>query len=259
MDFLQVYDIKIPEGTVKYLDSGSTRLWQKPDNQSFEFPGITLVMRNPSTEQAVIPFIINRENMTAAITNYASTFVNPHNTILKASFCMNYINNNEADIVGWKDQIPLYIDVRKINKKEGLSAFPAIPGINISDAEWTLSDIDTGKIHLFAYPSNSLLGIDEGVINTYNKFIGYPTYNTEVTVDAGDPLINFNSGTSAIKITSIRKNFDDYNEKYDIATAGKYSRTQYPYLGGYIEIKVKSSSEGIHNWGGWRIYFLIGR
>lgn len=285
MDFLQVYDIKIPEGSVKYLDSGSTRLWQKPSEQPFIYPGRYIALENivkqsedsssDSDTHYIIemPFLINRDNITTPIndTSYRnnSNYYNYRKTLFNASFCQNYIN-----VSGNEEHFSLnkWALTRSTRFVTGIRKSEKGVISGMSDAIWSFSDETTGKIQLFAYPIDSLRGysnvtkvsseIDNGVIDVYNRFVGYPKYETEVTVDAGEPFIvlkKYQGRTAEISSMRSAENLGEYNTKYDIATAGKYSKNEYPYLGGYVDMKIESSNEGVHDWGGYRIYFLIGR
>ena len=173
----------------------------------------------------------------------------------------------------------------------------------VPDAEWFLSDEDTGQIHLYAIPEFEVVetlsdgriiyrepsgcaaleivaaqAIDTDASNNDDIFVlrsggnykgrefwptayyKLPIYETSVTVKAGSPIVTLSSKTGGItEITSIRSNFDDYKVKYEAATGGKFSKTEYPYLRGIVKLDCKSTSLGINNTGGIYLIFSVSR
>ena len=147
----------------------------------------------------------------------------------------------------------------------------------VSDAIWSLSDEETGQIKLYATTNTDC--VPDGVIvsnPTYDtrSFFDdmarrryYPTsyfelmpHDTDVTVDAGTPLITLSTKNGGnTKITSMRTNFDDYKAKYDATTVGKFSKSQYPYLRGIVKIDCKSALLGINYTCGIYLTFTVSR
>lgn len=137
--------------------------------------------------------------------------------------------------------------------------------------EWSLSDVTTKKINLYADKNNSmdsdnfitfgqktasnvyLIDNDGSGGAWHTDFYKVKQHESDVVVAAGTPLITCNEITQSellggsasmdylrgLQVTSIRNNFDEYKTKFNTATGSKYPKSEYPYLVGYIKLDCK--------------------
>ena len=120
--------------------------------------------------------------------------------------------------------------------------FPNIEGC--SNPNYILSQ----NIKLYATPMDiknseqSALGWEwakRGFDPLYQEwFHEYVKHETDVTIPVETPFITFGKKQKNFTpITSVRNNFDEYKEKYDTATDGKYPKSTYPYLVGHVYLE----------------------
>ena len=158
----------------------------------------------------------------------------------------------------------------------------------VSDAEWSVSDEETGQITLYSignidesynpgrifhsyefYEANT----KEAFVNNMGSLSYWPTmyyeigtpdtrsmFKTAAVVDIEAPLITLSDRYgSTTEVASIRTNFTDYKTKYDTATGGEYPKSLYPYLRGVVKIDCKSNSLGINGTWGMFVGFTVRR
>ena len=130
------------------------------------------------------------------------------------------------------------------------------PVINNSGLVFSFSDVTTKKIKLYAMPIFTDEDLDSvrqwhpatSILRTTYKDYEpqLREHETDVVVDAGEPLVTLGSPQAgAVKITGMRTNLDDYKAKYDVATGGKFPKSQYPYLRATIVLDAKNTGAGI--------------
>lgn len=144
---------------------------------------------------------------------------------------------------------------------------------------WLFSNVTTKKILLYARPdlpfpaqnpaTNSTWLASSRVDDELHRdwWIEPIPYSTDVVVDAGEPLITLlpMSGSEeiaadgVIRRIKVRTNLDDYKAKYDVATSGKFPKSQYPYLRAVINIDFHSNRFNIQNsdYPHWDMMYLV--
>ena len=143
------------------------------------------------------------------------------------------------------------------------TTLPPLFGSQSAGVVWYFSDVTTKKIKLYARPiltnaNNSLGQWDPTTLILRTTYKDYEPqlkeHETDVVVDAGEPLITLATMKTAYEVNAkgairtieeIRTNLDDYKAKYDAATGGKYSKSQYPYLLATIVLGVRISGAEI--------------
>lgn len=151
-----------------------------------------------------------------------------------------------------------------------------IEDYEISDAEWSLSDVETGQIKLYAtnepyredrigrlsycvYGHSYAYDVEGSLKYWPTPYYELRKHDTDATAAAGTPLITLNSKNGSPEVTAIRANFDEYKTKYDIVTAGQFPQRTYPYLRGDIKIDCASHVLGIKETWGMYASFMVRR
>lgn len=165
-----------------------------------------------------------------------------------------------ANAVQWPNPYgDIILEAHMVYNEAELMDYPKIPPhIALSSIEYSFSDVTTKKIKLYArkkkqgdeaVPSPYVLTSD----TTHSNHFTSPklrSFDTEVEVDAGQPLVTIGSLNSGKrKITGIRTNLDDYKAKYDAATGGKFPKSEYPYLRATIAFRARNIPANIQNRG----------
>ena len=298
MNFSQIKDIKIPNDYTKYLhqcrnDGTPIRcLWKKPLTQPATL--ITLTTTTPYTsgykwiEIIIRDFLMDKYGITTSVYKSGSTFSATDGSPVQYTTTLPYIHLG-YEKGNWQNGLDTTKPVVKINNNPNyvedldleftiyqtnidnlpdFENYPYTKNGTLSDATWTFSDVTSRQIHLFASADGDESGFNSQSMafqdnrkNLCGDYIGRTSeIDTEVVVDAGDPLIKLqNTRGGKVKVASIRTNFDDYKTKYDIATAGKFPKSKYPYLVGYVELFISSTSWSMTKQPSWGIYFSVTR
>ena len=266
LDFSQVKDVSIPQGEVKYIvghdqaiheGDGKALLWRRPN----EFPYTIGAYTTPDSMEYFSSYYTERYGEPVAVkAAYLPTYNGNVNTqdhlIVSNSLIGTLLNGYYCD-----DETDCQnLHIPSMRKKLGLSAY----------AYWKSSDADTKKILVYASRGQRQMLVTtpypqhiEGA-PTYLKYqytspiaLGnsfYIPYGEAETpelcrvLDTTTPILTIttslegrygsgiNTRYSTNKIIAVREDYSDYVTKYDEVTSGAYSKSEYPYLDGVIEL-----------------------
>ena len=270
MDFSQVKGLRIPDGEVKYIvghdqaihqGDGKALLWRRPN----EFPYVIGAYTTPDgTEYFSSHYVEKYQEPVAVKAAYLPTY-NPNlrmSDYLVASQSLvgmllnGYFCQNETDCQN--------IHIPSKRKRTCNSLYPSRGG------NWFPLDQSTKKILVYASKGQNQMLVATPYPQhiedapTFLKYrytpplslgAGFPMPYGEVNtpelcrvLDTTTPIVRITTTTQGQygtglyaryptnKITAVREDYSDYVTKYDEVTSGAYSKSEYPYLDGVIEL-----------------------
>lgn len=296
MDFSQVKDITTRDGIVKYIakkENGNTGpcYWKRP----FTYPvaGFCLYSNFISRENNMniyisptllldkygvskrLSILLSSKNTDGSTNVYYNTKAIrlPNDT---DEIDANDYGSSKTWIAKGLENKSLRFFVRAVSTETQLSNFPET-GMTNSSIRFRFSDKQSGKIKLYASPvedieTNNTWRFTNLVLTAIYRDHEYReiTHDTDITVTAGTPLITLSSDNSYMPtISSVRNNFDEYKEKYNTATGGKFPKSSYPYLVGLTELTASTPpilankwcvpGHATYGWSSMYFYFVVKR
>ena len=269
MDFSQVKSVEIQEGAVRgiFALEGTVLRWKRP----LTYPVIGLLRKYEFTSSSGVRYIryacsdmlIDKNGMTC---KWSDKIPQDDRVIENSDGSITTFNFSEFTTIGSAEAISVgdILMAHRFNNESQIKNFSLNTG-TLADAEWIFSDEATGKIKLYARPAqtSSMWQAGSWRWNTsWDEYdISLREHNTDVIVNAGQPLITLSSKTgSTVQVTGIRTNVDDYKTKYNNATAGVYPKSEYPYLVIGVSLKIKSPALSIQtsdNVTSWDMLYII--
>ena len=159
---------------------------------------------------------------------------------------------NEADHISFYNRLK---ELGASVVSSGRATYRDMQEWEVSDAEWTLSTEEAGKIEVYSQNNSGGNPINRYIQNISKRVsfnqgsLGYwPTsyyekvnQTTGKIIAMGTPLITLDGKKGATKIVSVRDNFSDYKVHFPSSS---------PYIKAYMKIDCKSKSLGINEtWG----------
>ena len=271
VDFSDVTDVRIPQGTVKYIEKYENNTtgplyWKRP----FQYPTRGICLRafftTPNGDKVRV------YNLPWGLYDYYGMTklleLPPTSTNSDGSVNVYYQEpivwlpteddavdeNNYSSSLTWiksgVQQKGLTIASYQVKNEDSAKVFPTQSGIEASGSlhlQSLRNNIESSSppITLYAVPSAASLSDSTWALGKLIKSDLYQDWEyqlieheTDVVVTGySTPLINRTFQASGVtRITAARTDFNEFKTKYDTATGGKFTKSTYPYLIGAIRL-----------------------
>ena len=268
VDFSQVNGVRIPDGDVKYIENETRTacLWQRP----FTYPicaGVFLsyipTAQGETVRVEVTPKIYLDRYQTSKVlmdedSSYIDTLTQNQLVIRKRyldllelpseSVSTSYLDDYRSPFSWVRNNSSVFCAclIRNEDELNNIGAHSA--GVNYAQIIWS------NELKMYASPSGLAMGtwafckLGTSGFACKEQVYELVTHETDVTITDFSPLITLrqlNSNHWAVQ--SKTTNFDEYRNKYEAATNGRFSKSTYPYLVGNTQLTIVGAYGNAYN------------